>query len=434
MSLLLDARRKIELALEQSSTPKAIEPQLPETQNHKNYSTQAAVTGMPASRLSEGASFPGMHSNPVAVGKNLFAAKLAPHQGGQRLSIIPIALISCAVIAAGGGYYVWREIAPPAQAVRPVPKQMPATSIAHTAPTSRSAPAPAMQGVVAAVPVALPVVQPAITRAPASLPLPMPPVISSQQTASASSAQKVVGAANKLPPAQPKKQTDQHLSKVDTEEASAPPAPAAQAISIERGQRQASVDPVLLAAWQAYRSGDFDRAGQHYNEILRRDGKNRDALLGMAAIAQQQAQDDAAAHYYRQVLSLDPRDSAAQAGLLSLSGPSQEAEAESRLKLLLAQQPQSAALHFTIGNLYAGQSRWSEAQQSYFAANNLEPDNAQFAFNLAVSLDHLGKSKIAAQYYQRALQLDSSAFPGIDREQTRKRLDELKAAYQATQQ
>ena len=76
---------------------------------------------------------------------------------------------------------------------------------------------------------------------------------------------------------------------------------------------------------------------------------------------------------------------------------------ESRLKTALASQPDSSALHFALGNLYARQLRWSEAQQAYFLAYSGEPDNADFIFNLAVSLDHLHQNKLAAQYYRMAL-------------------------------
>ncbi len=57
----------------------------------------------------------------------------------------------------------------------------------------------------------------------------------------------------------------------------------------------------------------------------------------------------------------------------------------------MARHPQSAALHFTLGNLYASQSRWGEAQAEYFECYRLDPSSADFAYNLAVSLDHLGQ-------------------------------------------
>jgi uncharacterized protein HemY len=98
---------------------------------------------------------------------------------------------------------------------------------------------------------------------------------------------------------------------------------------------------------------------------------------------------------------------------------------ESRLKTLLSNQPESPALHFSLGNLYAGQSRWSEAQQAYFRAHAGEPENADYLFNLAVSLDHMHQKKLAAQYYQSALTAAETRSAAFDRNQVKSRLFEL---------
>lgn len=197
-------------------------------------------------------------------------------------------------------------------------------------------------------------------------------------------------------------------------------------IRIEHQPEVPTVDPILAAAYHAYQNGDFGTAWQRYREVLQKDPVNRDALLGMAAIAQQQGQDDVAVRYYRQVLALDPRDPVANAGMAPFS-TGDAAGKESRLKQLLAQSPQSASLHFALGNLYAEQSRWGDAQQAHFNAFRLQPLNALFAFSLATSLDHLGQLRFAAQYYQQALQLDTSGSSGFDRTATQQRLDKLNA-------
>ena len=98
---------------------------------------------------------------------------------------------------------------------------------------------------------------------------------------------------------------------------------------------------------------------------------------------------------------------------------------ESRLKILLHEHGNSAALHFALGNLYAGQSRWGEAHQAYFNAYTLEPGKAAVTHNLAVSLDHLGQRKSAARHYQNAMQLDQSNSAGFDHEQISQRISEL---------
>lgn len=187
-------------------------------------------------------------------------------------------------------------------------------------------------------------------------------------------------------------------------------------------QKTESVDPLLGGAYLAYRSGKLGVAQQLYRGMLRKDANNTDALLGLAAIAQRQGENTQAAQYYSRMLVLDPRNAEANAGMSALTT---DDNSESRLKTLLNEQNNSAVLHFALGNHYAEQSRWGEAQQAYFKAYTLESGNAGFALNLAVSLDHLGQGKLAAQYYQRALQLDQAHGANLDHDQISQRLQEL---------
>jgi len=182
------------------------------------------------------------------------------------------------------------------------------------------------------------------------------------------------------------------------------------------------IDPILNQAYLAYRGGKFDQAHQLYREVNNLDARNMDAILGLAAIAQRRGEDSTAAHYYAQALSLDPRNAVANAGMSALTTDDNR---ESRLKTLLNEQQDSSALHFALGNRYAEQARWAEAQQAYFNAYRLEPNNAELAFNLAISLDRLGQKQSAAQYYQRALQLDPQQNAGFDHKQISQRIEDL---------
>ena len=192
-------------------------------------------------------------------------------------------------------------------------------------------------------------------------------------------------------------------------------------VIIQQHQEE-SIDPILNDAYLAYRSGELDRSQQLYRRALSLDSRNSDALLGLAAIAQRRGEDNQAAHYYALVMALDPRNAVANAGMSALTNDDNR---ESRLKTLLNEQPDSASLHFALGNYYAGQARWADAQQAYFNAYKVAPDDAELAFNLAVSLDRLGQSKSAAQYYQRALQLDTVHHAGFDHASISQRIKEL---------
>ena len=71
---------------------------------------------------------------------------------------------------------------------------------------------------------------------------------------------------------------------------------------------------------------------------------------------------------------------------------------------LIARDP-SGFLYFTLGNLYADQGLWPAAQQAYFQAYQSQPENPDYAFNLAVGLEHIGQARPALEYYRKALDL-----------------------------
>ena len=188
-------------------------------------------------------------------------------------------------------------------------------------------------------------------------------------------------------------------------------------------------NPPLEQAYDALQAGRMDEAQRAYEQVLRGDQKNTDALLGLATIASRQSNFERAQAYYLQALESDPNDPTAQAGIINTRGQADPGLSESRLKTALAAQPDSSALLFALGNLYARQQRWSEAQQAYFRAYSSEPDNADFIFNLAVSLDQLRQAKLAAQYYRMALNTSETHTPAravsFDKAQVRNRILEL---------
>jgi Tfp pilus assembly protein PilF len=164
------------------------------------------------------------------------------------------------------------------------------------------------------------------------------------------------------------------------------------------------IDTMLLQAYESMQEGQYENANASYSEVLTRDPDSIDALLGLAAIAWRRGRTDVASQYYGRVLELEPRNSYGQAGLIALLGSAEPIPAESKLKQLIVREP-SGFLYFTLGNLYAEQGKWSRAQGAYFKAYQFQPDNSDYAFNLAVGLEHLGQARPALQYYRLALDL-----------------------------
>lgn len=183
-----------------------------------------------------------------------------------------------------------------------------------------------------------------------------------------------------------------------------PPAPPSR-IAVSRGDTAVPrVNATVSEAYAALEAGQYDSAQRLYGQVLRSEPANVDALLGLAAIAQKDNRLDDAQRYFAAILDVEPRNALAQSGLIGLMSRADPHAAESRLKQLLAREP-SPPLYFNLGNLYAEQGLWPQAQQAYFQAHTMEPRNPDYAYNLAIGLEHLNQQKLALGFYRKALQL-----------------------------
>jgi Flp pilus assembly protein TadD len=314
-----------------------------------------------------------------------------------------VTLGALVLVGLGYGGYVWWQMRPKYS----IPPEMQA----------RPAAAPAQS---ATAPVAAPL-QPAAA--------PPPPAQEPQASVPTPARTAVPG----IPPIQPARPP---RPRVLASGPSAPPRPESPTGAVSPGAGEAlapiainaptlAVDPLVEQAYQAFQRNDLAVARDAYQRALAREPANRDALFGLAAIDVRSGQLNSAEARYLRLLEIDPRDSRAAASLISLRGQLDPVASESRLKSLIASQPEAAHLHFSLGNQYAQQSRWTEAQAAYFKAHSVDPENADYAFNLAVSLDQLHQGKLALEYYQRALALTDQRAATFNPAQARLRVQEL---------
>lgn len=358
-----------------------------------------------------------------ASARQLFEAK-TPDYDPRRPFFIVVGLLGIAILGTLG-YFAW-EVFGPRQS--------------FYAPSAASK--PPSQPVTAAVPPPQPPAPPQAPPASAAAPAASDPA-PTEGSASAASAHAAPAAAGAAVPAAPqptpagttrpgraepsrsvppRSATAQGVTGDAAQPRSAPAAPRSPVQITAGGLR---VDPILENAWEALQAGDLPRAREEYQRVLRGNPRDRDALLGLATIDARTQQFESAEARYLRVLELDPRDPYAQAGLISLRGQTDPLQSESRIKNMLAQQPDAAFLNFPLGNQYAAQGRWPDAQAAYFRAFSADSDNPDYAYNLAVSLDHLGQGKLALEYYRRALALAGNRAVGFNSAQVEARIREL---------
>jgi Flp pilus assembly protein TadD len=202
-----------------------------------------------------------------------------------------------------------------------------------------------------------------------------------------------------------------------------------QAMIVELNPAVNEVSEAIDRGYKAYQRGDISAAQEAYQEALRQDPHQRDAMLGAAAVAVRQGRQQEALKIYQQRLARDPKDQYAQSGILSLSeNAGQNPELDSELSRLLLEYPEAAHLHFLKGSLFAARQEWAAAQVSFFEAWQRDNKNPDLAFNLGVALDHLAQPKEAARFYRQALALGNSRPASFSVNAIQRRLQDLEGA------
>jgi tetratricopeptide (TPR) repeat protein len=194
-------------------------------------------------------------------------------------------------------------------------------------------------------------------------------------------------------------------------------------VSIARGTDR--VGPLLDTATTRLKTNDLDLAAAAYAEVLHLAPTNVDALIGLATISLRRGQTGSAERFYLQALEADPKNVSAQVGAIGLRHQADPVAAESRLKLLISANAEHPSPQFALGNVYAAQQRWAEAQQAYFNAFSRDSDNPDYAYNLAVSLDHLHQERLALKYYKLALGAATGRYGGFDAGRVAARIAEI---------
>ncbi|NOG60451.1 MAG: hypothetical protein HND53_08135 [Proteobacteria bacterium] len=188
----------------------------------------------------------------------------------------------------------------------------------------------------------------------------------------------------------------------------------ASLINISKSKKMMQENVMINQAFKAYQDGHYDAAKSIYEDVLKSDHDNRDAHLGLGAIAINQQDRKSAYSHYVHLLELNPLDTLAMSSLIGLSNNADPVKDESAIKLLIQRDDSVPYLYFLLGNVYAKQKRWVNAQQAFFDAYRLDTTNPDYVLNLAISLDQMGQAETALDYYKSAIELSQNSTVGFD--------------------
>jgi tetratricopeptide (TPR) repeat protein len=182
----------------------------------------------------------------------------------------------------------------------------------------------------------------------------------------------------------------------------------------------------LDSAYQAFEVGNLGLAKSIYSEIIKSNPNQVDALLGLANIESIIGAAQNARVLYEKVLVQEQANTIAQLGLLQTYSDKVPLAKQQVLEELSSKDPNNVNILMALGQSYSEQSKWLKAQEVYFKGFSLQPTNVSVVYNLAVSLDQLGKTPVAITYYEKALSLNGNVSNRTDMSAITKRLQELR--------
>lgn len=223
---------------------------------------------------------------------------------------------------------------------------------------------------------------------------------------------------------------DVQAQAASTAETAAPASTRTSQVAVDKSPAGADRKARLEQARLLYHRGDLVKAEAAYRDVLREDETNRDALRGLALVAVATGRYQLAVATYLDILGYYPNDPVAIAEIVNLRASNKGSsfyEVERTLKQQIGKHARSVdgVLYFSLGNLYAENGKWTQAQEAYFEAFSSSSKNPDYAYNLAVVLDYLNKPALALQYYQEALSLSEGLTVGFNRSQVRSRINDL---------
>lgn len=204
--------------------------------------------------------------------------------------------------------------------------------------------------------------------------------------------------------------------------------PGSRFIVVRQNEKEGSYESTLVAAGRALKLGRYSSAMEMFNTLYKKNSRDPRVLMGLAVAQQKSGLTESSIRTYEELLKRDPNNKEALVNMLGIMKDQYPEVALRRLLDLQQKYPNHPGVSAQIGMTHAAQGQYDAALKYLGIAISLEPDNAVHFFNMAVIADRKGAKDQAIDWYEQALQIDAAygASRSIPRDTVYDRLSTLR--------
>jgi Flp pilus assembly protein TadD len=184
--------------------------------------------------------------------------------------------------------------------------------------------------------------------------------------------------------------------------------PGQRFVVVQPGPSASSREAQFVAATRALNLGRYAAAMEMFESLYKKNHRDPHVLMGLAVSQQGAGFVESAARTYEDLLRIEPNNADALINLMGLMRNQYPSVTLQNLKDLRGKYPNNPGIPAQIAMVSADLKNYDEAIQYLEVAASMEPQNPKHIYNMAIVTDHKGDAKRAVQLYERALELDSA--------------------------
>jgi tetratricopeptide (TPR) repeat protein len=204
--------------------------------------------------------------------------------------------------------------------------------------------------------------------------------------------------------------------------------PGSSFVVVQKTSGANSIPARITAAQRALSLGRYASALELYDQLYSENPNSKQILMGLAVAQQQSGFNESAIATYEELLKSDPKNIDAMSNMLGLIKTQYPSVAYRRLRDLWEKNSGNANIAAELGLVSSSLGQEQDALSYLGVAVSLEPNNASHYYNMAIISDRAGLNKEAIDLYQKALEVDAAygASRTIQRDQVYDRLAHLR--------